>query len=306
MSRYRAGIGGAARWWRGLAIALALAVPGCMGPKVSVLLPPKPATTGEVIRRVNANNRRISGVYGARCAMTGRVVGDAGESWPVDLSGPLRARPPRELRLDLRHALASALLVGSNTERYWLRILLDVKKLWWGRHDEGAGDLADMPLIRADQVIEALGISVLPGERSGLLGPLHLVSDDGERDVLIYCSDSELAGLVHVREYHVDRRLPCIIRRIVVRDGFGQVTMQAELSDHATIGEDGPVTARRIALSWPQQGSRLTLRLSGRKLLDVPAERAARLFGFPADPMVRPENVIALDEPSDSWTPRNP
>jgi hypothetical protein len=149
-------------------------------------------------------------------------------------------------------------------------------------------------------LIEALGVNSLPGARGGLLEPVRQSSSD--YDELIYLRFTEDGRLAIDREYYIDRRPPFLIRRIILRDAAGAEAMVAHLSDYKPIGGDGPLTAKTIELSWPEQQATLQLKLWARKLINWDSARREKVFAFPTKLMASHERVTQIDAHHDEPT----
>jgi len=290
---------GAGREAWGVAASLAVWLAGCL-PEAPPLAPP-PAPLAEVVARVNANNQRVEGVYGAHCALAGVLSDENGRARRVDMQGPLRYGKPRQFYLDLKAfgGLAGGATIGSNAERYWVAIDGgELDNFVWGKYEHlDEPDVREFPL-RPDLLMEALGVNPLPAARGGLLEPVRRSSSD--YDELIYLRFTEDGRLVIDREYYLDRRPPFLIRRIVMRDAVGAEAMEARLNDYKRIGGDGPLTAKTIQLSWPAQQARLELKLWARRLMKWDPPRRAKVFAFPGEMMASRERVTQVDAHHDN------
>lgn len=269
---------------------------GCVAKAPPPGPPPRPVSLAEVMSRVNDNNSQIPLVYKAgRVRLTGRFADEAGRRRRVDLNGGLLYRKPRDLYLDLHHLLTPVLRVGSNDQRYWMWLLLDIKQMVWGKYEH-----LDRPDIRGfalrpDQVIEALGVNELPAAGAGLIGPLRRT--EPERNVLTYFRADQDGGHHTEREYYLDRRWPFLIRRLVVRGALGEVVLDVHLDDYKPIA-GGPLSAKTIRLSWPENDAHLRLELA-RRSLPAPDRVKARAFAFPAEAPVPADHVVQIDRQYD-------
>lgn len=284
---------------------MAVVLPACVSEPPPPAPPPAPLA--DVVARVNANNERINAVYAAHCALAGVLTDESGRARRVDMQGPLRYAGARQLYLDLKAfgGIAGGATIGSNAERYWLAINGGERdKFVWGKYEHlGEPDVREFPL-RPDLLIEALGVNPLPRARGGLLEPVRQSSS--EYDELIYLRFTEDGRLAIDREYYIDRRPPFLIRRIVLRDAAGAEAMVARLSDYEPVGSDGPLTAKTIELSWPQQQATLQLKLWARKLMDWDSARREKVFAFPVGLMASHETVTQIDAHHDEPTTEPP
>jgi hypothetical protein len=276
-------------------------LPGCVVEPPPLAPPTVPLA--EVVARVNANNERIDAVYAAHCALAGVLTDENGRARRVDLQGPLRYAKPRQLYLDLQAlgGLAGAARIGSNAERYWLAMDAGQREQFvWGKYEYlDEPDVREFPL-RPDMLIEALGANSLPRARGGLLEPVRQSGSD--YDELIYLRFTEDGRLAIDREYYIDRLPPFLIRRIVLRDAAGAEAMVAHLNNYQPIGRNGPLTAKTIELSWPEQQATLQLTLWARKLIEWDSEHRAKVFAFPAELMASHDRVTQIDAHHDEPT----
>ena len=76
--------------------------------------------------------------------------------------------PPDHVRFDMTVLGKTQILLGSNTDTFWFYLRQDEGTMRWGHHDSVKGSMpAGMP-IRPDMIIEALGLSRLDTETTGL------------------------------------------------------------------------------------------------------------------------------------------
>lgn len=248
------------RSWRLMVVvAMGALTTGC----ASLLTPSYPVVPmHEAVRRVNENNAKLEaaagGLKGSPVEATGRLRERKG-AWArhFSLTGVVGFHRPRDLILQLREGLGGAVVMqaGSNDDEYWLWVKPEIDTLWWGTYSSSAPETAsdsapseDMP-IRPDDLIDALGLTILPGDTTAPDGPLYRT--ERTRNVLTYLQ----------KEYYLDRAAPYLIREIVYREPDGRERM------HAVLSQDGPVLgsdalmAHKIRIEWRAADSWFELRI---------------------------------------------
>jgi hypothetical protein len=158
--------------------------------------------------------------------------------------------------------------------------------------------LEEMP-IRPDDLIEVLGLSILPTDTTGPQGPVYRPEPCHIRNVLIFLEyDATEQGYIE-KEYHLDQAPPYLVREIIFREPDGRVRMHAALSDDARVRGSDALAAHKIRIEWPSADSWLELRI--------------RRFTLETEPFLTPENPLrqgitparvihvhsAADEPDD-------
>jgi len=229
----------------------------------------------EAIARVNANSRQIDRpLLGKPLTVRGHFTDPDGQIRRFDVRGWLLyynepPQAPRFLRLKLDQLGQTVLELGSNEQEYWLWIRPEIDTYWHGRYDRLAGGSAEQMPFRPDQVIEALGLAVLPTDTRGPNGPVYRVMDEANQLLFIRYTRTE-QGYIS-KEYWLDRRAPGLVRRIVFRSPDGRVVMEASLDDYRPVVDSGegpgppqsapPLAACRISIRWPRHGAEMNLRV---------------------------------------------
>ena len=228
-----------------------VAIPGCPPP------PPRPNPLeawpmSRAIGEVNANAAMLVSGLKAQGSARGQIVSPEGDKRSFDFTGKLLLIPPRHLRFDLQNGLGQTeVLFGSNEDFFWLFVMRDDDTLRLGRYATPESDRAIKPALRADWLIEALGLNPLPFQTTGANGPVQLIEDESQR-LLFLAYDAAGQGIVR-KEYFLSRRPPRLVERIIYRDESGGVKMRSQLDDYRDIAPDGPKLPHRIRIDWPSQ-----------------------------------------------------
>ena len=231
----------------------------------------------EAVGRVNENNVKLAsaagGLKGSPVDVRGRLRERKGaRAQEFSVSGVLGFHRPRGLILQLREGLGGNVVMqaGSNDDEYWLWVKPEIDTLWWGTHAETAfrpQSLDAMP-IRPDDLIEVLGLGILPSDATGPDGPVYRPKPN--RNALIFLK----------KEYHLDRAAPYLVREIIFREPNGRERMHAVLSEHRSVRGSNALAAHKIRVEWPSLDSWLELRI--------------RRFTLDAEPFRSPENPRTL------------
>jgi len=226
-------------------------------------------------------------------------------------SGVLGFHEPRDMVLQLREGLGNTVVLqaGSNESDYWRWVKPEIDTLWWGTYPKpapesapgtepsaqdrlsettsapasrpasagsstpGARSLDDMP-IRPDDLIEVLGLAILPTDTTGPGGPVY--QPQPTRNVLIFLEYDETGQGYIEKEYHLDRAPPYLVRELLFRDPDGRVRMNAALTDYRPVRGSGSLAAHKIRIEWPSADSWLELRI--------------RRFTLETEPFLSPQN----------------
>ena len=235
-------------------VALLVLVAGC--PPKAVVPPLSPLPIGQAVSVVNTNTQRISGGLKATGAVCGWVVDEDGRKHRFDLNGKLLVIPPRHLRFDVQNALGrTEFLLGSNADRFWLHLERDADTFRFGRHATPDAQRAVSLPLRPDWLIEALGLSGLPTDTTGMGGPVQVVESESQR-LLFISYDEAGQGMVR-REYWLSRYAPRLVERVAFRDKIGVELMRSSLSDYKPVGADGLLLPHLILVDWPAADARL-------------------------------------------------
>lgn len=197
----------------------------------------EPLSKEDAIRLVNNNIAQIRGTLRATGSVDGHFVSaESRRRINYNVEGTLFYLSPYYFRLDLKKLGDRQVLFGSNDQHYWTYTKED-NAYMCGRM--GSVD-ANVPL-RADQIIEALGLTPIPGNGAGAQ-----MNVTREHQQIVFGG----------KEYWLDRRAPRLVRRIVFRNPDGSVAMTSDLSDYRSIA-GGPTLPYLMDARWPSRDARL-------------------------------------------------
>ncbi|MEK6642646.1 MAG: hypothetical protein AABZ08_01960 [Planctomycetota bacterium] len=228
-------------------------------PGVSDTKPRPPRGTDDIVTAIAENTAKLDrALWSNSVSVSARFRDERGQAHAYNLEGTLLFRSPRDLRIDLRHALSERVMgIGSNATDYWVWIEPDLGLLRWGRHEHAHKPCAEKIPVRPDQLAAVLGFDGLPHETSDFIGPIR--KSGHEFDILTY-SHRTAAGRWRLdREYFVDRKPPNLIRLVAFYDEFGRRIMSALLDDHRAAWEGGPLVPHQINISWPTDDANFNL-----------------------------------------------
>ncbi len=267
--------------------------------------PPPPRTTAAIISTINENAAKLDrALWAAHINVNARIRDDRKQPHEYNLEGTLLFRAPRDLRIDLRHALSERVMgIGSNESEYWVWIEPDLGLLRWGRHVHADKPCAEKIPVRPDQLAAILGFGGLPSPGSDLVGPTRKFGR--EFDILAYSKRTAADTWQLDREYFIDRKPPNLIRLVAFYDEFGRRVMSALLDDHRLAWEGGPLVPHQINISWPADDGNFNLSalaIEGRTTVSPRAFKRPTPAELPAG--VR--DVIQVDADCDAATTTAP
>ena len=266
--------GAVARWG---SLGLVMLAVGCTQPRNCV----EPRDEWEALARVNENLSKIEQPlqYQASASFSFRD-NNGRERRFLGHEAKLTFYNPRDLLFDIRSLAGVIAQFGSNDERYWVWIEPEVRKLWWGAWAALDRDGPRKLPLPPDDLLDALMLRPLP---EALAGDLHvMLRKDGQDQRLLFIrldADGQPGGW---REIRLDPREPYQPLEIIDRSAAGDVQMHALLSNYQRIGSDGPFTARRYEVYWPQDHAEMRLDVTRAALRPDLREVVSDLFEFPA------------------------
>jgi len=278
---------------------LCVALAGILGcPPRRETLPPVaddvPVQT--VIERVNLNARTMDFLVRAGgVSASGRLVGARGKRESFDANGTLFFRRPRNMYMELKHALAGRIEMGSNEEEFWYWERLDEPRYYTGRHASMSKPWETDAPLRPDQFLDMLGLREIPAPGEPGAPTFAVAAEEYHLNFF----DRDPAGTVfQSKSVAIGRRPPFLINRVTYYNPAGQAWLSAELKNYRPIENTSVLTPRRIEIRSLEDDSRINLEFSNVRPSDnvrVEQERILR------SPLQRGENVgeiIRLDRPS--------
>ncbi|NLX13959.1 MAG: hypothetical protein GXY44_09955 [Phycisphaerales bacterium] len=240
---------------------------------------PSRASLPEVISRVNRNSEGMDFMLRAGNVRAVGKYRKGGKLESFDAGGTLLFRKPRDLYLKLSY-LTGSIEIGSNAQEWWVWNQVD-NHYWWSQHGDIIQDSSLMGIpIRADHLVEILGLSNLPIDTVGPHGPLYDVQP--ERFVLGYV-DQDMAGqLYYTKWIAIDRFPPYLIRELYYFRPSGYREIAAFLSNYGPIDNtDGAavMAPRKIRIEWLADESWSELTFGGmRRFGQEQARRAENAY----------------------------
>jgi hypothetical protein len=233
---------------------------GCIGPTPPPApTPSEPRPLAEIISAIDANAARATlALWSNAVTVTASLRDEQGRTQVHNLEGSLLFRPPRDLRVDLRHGLGERVMgIGSNADEFWAWIEPQRASLWWGRHRHAGRPCAEGAPVRPDQLAGILGVTALPRAGGDLVGPAQKAL--ATHDALYYLRRRDDGSWTLDREYLVERDPPFLVRVIVFFDERGRRSMSAYLDDYRPAWPDGPLVPHRLNVRWPADDASFTL-----------------------------------------------
>lgn len=236
-------------------LMVGLLLTGCIPPNEQFLLPVQPPILLEdAIALVNLNGSRATGTLRAVGHVDGNVKKTNGGRASFNLDGILFYLPPNYVRFDMKMLGSRKFLLGSNDKNYWYYSAGD-KQYHCDSHAVSQGRPDTLP-ITPNQVAEILGLVPIDIEwtHQSDLAPIQRITKDYQQ-VLFFRRVDGVRKLY--KEYWLDRRPPRLIRRVVIRDDFGEVNWIAKLDNYRLPSALNPYLPYEISVHWPETNDTL-------------------------------------------------
>ncbi len=253
-----------------------------------------------VVAAINANNQPIATLW-ATHDFEAWIVDENHDEHFVNGRGVLLYQKPFGLLLQGKKDLGKVFEIGSNRDRYWLTLLMGPETMWWGDYANLAKPRARHAIpIRPDAFMEILGVGDIDTDFRREPAPVMRFNNDADAYMFVWSFPGPDRRIAQ-KEIWYDRasKRPTLI---LLFDPDGRIILRAYLSDPRPIITDGvpddqrPVIAGTYRLYFPENGSKMTLRLS-----EVRASKRGipndRTFAFPTNPEV--SHIIQIDEGCD-------
>lgn len=210
-------------------------------------------TADEVVATINRNAERAQGLIAKDLDITSNQV-------PVPLSGHLALEKPRRFRMIVKAPITRTTVadIGSNEDEFWVYASPPNQRasLVHCSYEDYGRVQSPLPL-QPDWIFESIGFMPLPPSPDYLVHP-------GKRGTVELVSSTttpqgQPASLVTVMQlstgYIVERRLESL--------GQPRPIARAMLARHQKDPISGVVYPTSIAISWPEQGMDISIRLDG-------------------------------------------
>jgi hypothetical protein len=291
-----------------LAIALLAAAAACAPTAATKLYTGPTEPLDKVVAHINANASRIPTLWATVKYFEATLVDEQHHSQFVNGNGSLLYRSGGDFRLDALKEGTPIFQIGTNAERYWMKVFPDpTSTMWWGSFAnlDKAG-VQQLP-VRPDLVREVLGLSAIPADLVSPPVPIMRFNNDA-RVYMIVWSIPKDDQWIPQREiwYDMTTFKP---QRVLLFDsaGKGRVVLKADLLNPIPVsGADHPgdptaTVAGRYHLLFPDSGSTLDFELGQAALshrdsaspASLPAAPNDGNFRFRIDPALN--KVVQLD-----------
>lgn len=244
-----------------------------------------------IVGRVNQNSAAMDFMLRAGGVDSKGEYVEAGRREAYDLNGTLLYRHPRDLYLQLQHALGGKLEIGSNAQEFWVWKRLGKDRYWWGTQAAAdANQELDIPL-RPTDIVEVLGLGRLPASL-----PREAVKVQADRYEVNLTERTGGGRLYTAKTIWIDRRPPYLVRRMVYYSAGGQARVDAYMDRYRVVEGSTVMVPCRIQIHWPQKGGHMRLEFATIKRFD--SDSAARRFESPRQkgqevgPMERVDNRV--------------
>ncbi len=213
--------------------------------------------------------------------LSGKMPTDKGKTQSYNLDGVvILYDSPRNFYLSGSYVGRQGLVVGSNKQNYWLGVMTDPSRFYWGYWKNANRECNTWRTGGPMVLLEAVGqVRLRPqpidDEDSILVGPALDKREYG--NVLVYMAADEAGGWYIAKEVYVSPQEPLVIEKIVYRDPSGSPEAIITYSDHRPM-PNGGFLAYQVHISWPAEQSEMRLSLGKVTLVN---ELPATAFQMP-------------------------
>lgn len=209
----------------------------------------------EAVAVAEANRRLVTEGLKATGSVWLEFVDEGGTRRHFDLDGKLQVRPPGHMRFAMQSALGrDEFEVGMNDVKWWVVVYRPRRRYFEGELGEPGPATAGSVPLRAEQLIESLGLGGLADGRSG-----QRVVDDYQQ--LLFVEEGSDGRMVIAKECWLDRYAPWLVRRVLFRDDEGRVSLSAELNRYGAVGSEGLRLPYELRFSWPAEDAAMVYRV---------------------------------------------
>lgn len=298
------------RFFHGLLLAAVVTITAGCPPK------PEPAKSYvgptdpliKVVQDINQNNSNLKTIWSTHYYEANVIDPETGKKNFVNGNGAMLYRAPMGFRLVGKKDLVGDVFeVGSTDEHYWLKLVPEADRMWFGEHRHSGKPCVRKIPIQPNLVLDVLGIGVIGTDFTQMPTPVMRYNPDADVYMLVWVSTVGGAGagpqrLAAQREVWYDRqtKLP---KLVILFDRDGRPVLRANLSGHKPVEvpdlQPGtwPKIATQYKLYFPESGSTMSITLDEVKLDNkgVPLRRGIVFPGAtPDEAGVR--EVIKLDQ----------
>ena len=209
----------------------------------------------QAVAIIEDNQGSLPPAMRARGSAAGHFRDSDGARRHFDLDAKLLVRPADHMRFVMEHALSGdEVRVGMNETMWWVWVSRPEERELEGRRGEGGVLIGGTVPVRAEQLMEALGLAPLSPE-------VAAQRVTAEHQQLVYVVPGDGRRVIE-KEYWIDRYEPWLLRRVVFRDVEGRVVLCSELDRYRPLGTTGALLPHRLRLSWPGEDAEMRLRIN--------------------------------------------
>jgi hypothetical protein len=252
---------------------------GCLQPVQKVPTTPPPTfTLTELISKVDSNTENLKRFRSKGGRMTTKILTDKGLK-QYDLDGVvILYENPRNMYLSGGFLGHPALQIGSNQEKYWLGVMHDPSRLYWGYWKFADAECNEWKMGGPMKLMEAIGQVNLRNLEGKLLGPVLRRNKDA--NVLMYMAVDDAGNWYIAKEILLSQYEPIVVNKITYYNADSSEYLIISFFDYKQSGP-GTLMARRVELNWPADQGYMKLTM-GRPRQEKSFPEAAFVMPDPA------------------------
>lgn len=222
----------------------------------------------QAVEAINLHRQNIKPVY-ANGNVSYIELEDGKIKRQENLDARLRFDPPGNLYFRANSIVGEAILLGSNSDEFWLRMKpKEISRYWWGNWAR-LDDCPSRLLISPQNMLDALGM--VDVDTSWIL-----LNREGEDVLAKFDENAKCKKKIFIR--HSDY----LVSRIEYYNGRGVVDISVDLNDYKPIEDGSPVPAKIDITAFDPSGQnvKIAIKLKSPKLLK-PQQITKNMFRRP-------------------------
>lgn len=200
----------------------------------------------ELVEAIKQNTEKLVSIRCKGGSLAVRLPEEEGAK-RIDFDGlVVLYQPPYNFYLSANAFGEPRLIIGSNKNFFWIEVLTDPSRLYWGSWRESASSADNL----AAAFLESLGY--IQPVSPYYIGPFLQIREDC--NVLMYGKLSDRGEWYFAKELQLTRSEPILVNKIIYFEPDGMPSVIIRLRDHLRL-ESGAYIAKRVEIDFPQKKS---------------------------------------------------
>jgi hypothetical protein len=231
-----------------------------------VTAPPPKYTMQELIDKMDRNMKNLNRFRSKGGRLSCKIKTDKGLK-QYDLDGVVVLYDdPKNLFLSGGFLGQPAMQLGSNQDCYWLAVMHDPSKMYWGYWKFAESEKNKWQTGGPIKLLEAIGQINLRNLEGKLMGPV--LRREPEANVFMYMAVDNKGDWYVAKEIFLSRREPIQANKIVYYTADGSEYLVITFSRYEEVA-NGARMARNVDMNWPTDESYMKLHFGRTKLQET-------------------------------------